>query len=94
MLSCRIIQSLGLAMGIAGLGLGFAIAGGWDGKYGVHRNLGVAAVVLGVLQVCIADLHYYVKLLLSWEAGFALNGGLVSMRSGTPAWVAHLQRDG
>jgi hypothetical protein len=50
-LSCRILQPLGLLLGIIGLGLGFSVSGGWDGKYGVHRNLGMAAVILGALQV-------------------------------------------
>lgn len=47
----RAMQTLGLALGIAGFGIGFAIAGGWDGAFHVHRNLGLAATVLGIAQV-------------------------------------------
>lgn len=49
--ACRVIQSLGLVLGIAGFAIGFAIAGGWDGAFHVHRNLGMAATVLGIAQV-------------------------------------------
>ncbi|KAI7840047.1 hypothetical protein COHA_006253 [Chlorella ohadii] len=45
------IQSLGLVLGIAGFAIGFAIAGGWDGAFHVHRSLGMAATVLGIAQV-------------------------------------------
>lgn len=47
----RALQTLGLVLGIAGFALGFAIAGGWDGAFHVHRNLGTAATVLGIAQV-------------------------------------------
>ncbi|PRW60222.1 Ferric-chelate reductase 1 [Chlorella sorokiniana] len=49
----RILQTLGFVMGTVALGLGFAMAGGWeakDSKYAVHRNLGMACTVLGALQ--------------------------------------------
>ncbi|KAL4422108.1 hypothetical protein ABPG77_003393 [Micractinium sp. CCAP 211/92] len=47
----RALQSLGFLMGVVGLGLGFAIAGGWDGLFPVHRNLGLAATILGLFQI-------------------------------------------
>ncbi|PRW44294.1 cytochrome b561 and DOMON domain-containing protein [Chlorella sorokiniana] len=46
----RAMQSLGLVVGIAGFAIGFVIAGGWDGAFHVHRNLGLAATVLGIAQ--------------------------------------------
>lgn len=48
---CRALQTLGLVLGIAGFAIGFVIAGGWDGAFHVHRNLGLAATVLGIAQV-------------------------------------------
>lgn len=47
----RVIQCLGLLMGLVGFGLGFAIAGGWNGRFQVHRNLGLAATIFGLLQL-------------------------------------------
>ncbi|KAL4451785.1 hypothetical protein ABPG75_007447 [Micractinium tetrahymenae] len=44
-------QSLGFVMGVIGLALGFSIAGGWNGLFPVHRNLGLAATILGLFQV-------------------------------------------
>lgn len=35
-------QPLGWIMGVVGLGLGFAVSGGWEGRFAVHRNLGLA----------------------------------------------------
>lgn len=37
-------------MGVVGLGLGFAVAGGWEGRFPVHRNLGLSATILGLFQ--------------------------------------------
>ncbi len=34
-LCCRAIQCLGLLLGLIGFGLGFAIAGGWNGRFPV-----------------------------------------------------------
>ncbi|KAI7840061.1 hypothetical protein COHA_006192 [Chlorella ohadii] len=47
----RAIQCLGLLMGLIGFGLGFAIAGGWNGRFPVHRNLGMAATIFGLVQL-------------------------------------------
>ena len=44
---------LGLLMGFGGLGLGFDLVGGWEApshKVAVHRDLGMAVVVLGFVQ--------------------------------------------
>jgi hypothetical protein len=38
-------------LGVVGLALGFVIAGGWGGRFTVHRNLGLAATILGLAQV-------------------------------------------
>ncbi|GAB4823915.1 hypothetical protein N2152v2_010961 [Parachlorella kessleri] len=46
----RAVMTLGLLMGIVGLALGFVVAGGWDGIFPVHRNLGLASIILGFLQ--------------------------------------------
>lgn len=40
-----------MLLGIIGLALGFVVSGGWNGLFGTHRNLGVAATVLGLAQV-------------------------------------------
>lgn len=37
--TCRVIQCLGLLMGLVGFGLGFAIAGGWNGRFQVGKGL-------------------------------------------------------
>lgn len=47
----RAIQSLGVLLGVVGLALGFVIAGGWGGRFTVHRNLGLAATILGLAQI-------------------------------------------
>lgn len=47
----RAIQSLGFALALAGLALGFVANGGWETDLPVHRNLGVAATALGLVQV-------------------------------------------
>ncbi|GAB4817649.1 hypothetical protein N2152v2_004695 [Parachlorella kessleri] len=47
----RAVQSIGFLLGIVGFGLGFAIRGSWSTPYAVHRNLGVAVMVLGTAQV-------------------------------------------
>ena len=49
---CRAVQIIGFLLGIAGFGLGFSIRGSWSTPYAVHRNLGVAVMVLGTAQVC------------------------------------------
>jgi hypothetical protein len=49
--ACSAIQSLGVLLGVVGLALGFVIAGGWGGRFTVHRNLGLAATILGLAQV-------------------------------------------
>lgn len=47
----RVIQLLGLLLGVIGLALGFKISGGWDGLFHTHRNLGIATTVLGLAQL-------------------------------------------
>ena len=47
----RVLQSLGFAMGIAGIGCGFAVRGTWATPFTVHRDLGVTITVLGAVQV-------------------------------------------
>ncbi len=49
--SFRAIMTLGLVLGIVGLALGFVIAGGWEGIFPVHRNIGLASIILGFFQV-------------------------------------------
>lgn len=49
------VQTLGLALGIAGVGIGFHLVGGWtapNDTVQTHRDLGVTILVLGVVQVC------------------------------------------
>jgi len=47
----RIIQSLGFAMGLGGIGAGFAVQGQWETAYSTHRDLGITITVLGAVQV-------------------------------------------
>ena len=47
----RAIQSLGFTLGLVGLVLGFVANEGWATDLPVHRNLGMAVAVLGVVQV-------------------------------------------
>lgn len=47
---CRALIVLGLCMGITGLVIGFCISGGWAGAFPVHRNIGLASIILGAFQ--------------------------------------------
>ncbi|KFM27971.1 Ferric-chelate reductase 1 [Auxenochlorella protothecoides] len=51
------VQTLGLALGIAGVGIGFHLVGGWtapNDTVQTHRDLGVTILVLGVVQFLLA----------------------------------------
>ncbi len=50
----RALQSLGFAAALGGVAAGFVASGGWDSpraEVQVHRDLGVAVTVLGLVQV-------------------------------------------
>lgn len=47
----RALQTLGYAMGLAGIGCGFAVRGEWYTPFTIHRDLGVTITVLGAVQV-------------------------------------------
>lgn len=89
----RAVQSLGLLLGLAGLGLGFVISGGWAGRFPTHRNLGLSATVLGVAQL--SALAWRPK---PWSAkrrvwnqahwcGGGSGGGLAAAWGRGPGWV-------
>lgn len=46
----RALMMVGLLLGVIGLALGFIISGGWNGLFTVHRNLGMASILMGALQ--------------------------------------------
>ena len=45
------LQVLGFLLGCGGLAAGFVAGGGWSSKYQVHRNIGVAVIVLCFVQI-------------------------------------------
>lgn len=47
----RALQALGFAGAAGGLAAGFVAAGGWNDTYSVHRDLGIAIIVLAFVQV-------------------------------------------
>ncbi len=47
----RAVQTLGFLLGVSGIVCGFIAGGGWSSKYAVHRNIGMAVIVLTFLQV-------------------------------------------
>jgi hypothetical protein len=47
----RAIQTIGFLLGVAGIICGFIAGGGWSSQHAVHRNIGMAIIVLCSLQV-------------------------------------------
>jgi hypothetical protein len=47
----RALQTFGFLLGVAGIVCGFIAGGGWSSKYQVHRNIGMAVIVLCFVQM-------------------------------------------